>query len=98
LKDKIEHVIQEKIRPVLAEHGGDISLVSFEDGIVRAKLLGKCSGCPLAMITTEEVIKKEIMEAVPQVRDVYVVQETSPDLIAFAKKLLQHDTDIPKNE
>ncbi len=91
MKDQIERVIQEKIRPVLAEHGGDISLVSLEDGIVRAKLLGKCSGCPSAMITTEEVIKKEIMEAVPQVRDVLIVQETSPELLAFAKKLLGHE-------
>lgn len=96
MKDKIEQVIQERIRPVLAEHGGDISLVSLEDGIVRVRLLGKCSGCPSAMITTEEVIKKEIMAAVPQVRDVYIVQETSPELIAFAKKLLHHDSDSPQ--
>lgn len=89
--EKLEHVIEQEIRPVLAEHGGDISLISYADGIVRARLLGKCSGCPSAMITTEEVIKKKIRDALPEVKDVIIIQESSPELIDFAKKILNHE-------
>ena len=86
--EKIEQLISEKIRPVLAEHNGDISLVSFEEGIVKVRMLGQCAGCPSAMITTEEVIKKELMDTFPEIQDVFVVQESSPELIAFAKQLM----------
>ncbi|MBO5657749.1 MAG: NifU family protein [Agathobacter sp.] len=86
--EKIEQLISEKIRPVLAEHNGDISLVSFEEGIVKVRMLGQCAGCPSAMITTEEVIKKELMDTFPEIKDVFVVQESSPELIAFAKQLM----------
>ena len=86
--EKIEQLISEKIRPVLAEHNGDISLVSFEEGIVKVRMLGQCAGCPSAMITTEEVIKKELMDTSPEIKDVFVVQESSPELIAFAKQLM----------
>lgn len=86
--DKIEQLIADKIRPVLAEHNGDISLVSYEDGIVKVRMLGQCAGCPSAMITTEEVIKKELMDAFSEIKDVFVVQETSPELIEFARQLM----------
>lgn len=88
---QIETLTNEKIRPVLAEHQGDIQIISYEDGIVKARLLGQCSGCPSAMITTEEVIKKELMDAFPQIKDVVIIQETSPELIDFAKKILNHE-------
>lgn len=87
----IESIADAKIRPQLAEHQGDMEIVSLTDGVVRIRLLGRCSGCPSAMLTTEELIKAEIMKAIPQVKDVIVVQETSPELIEFAKKLMTHD-------
>ena len=53
---EIERVVQADIRPKLALHGGDIRLLDFQDGVLRFELLGQCSGCPSASITTEELI------------------------------------------
>ena len=89
--DKIETLIQEKVRPSLQAHGGDIKVLSFEDGICRVQLMGKCAGCPSAMATNEELIGKEIMEAFPEVKDVILVQEVSEELMDMARKILNHE-------
>lgn len=89
--NKIEAVIKEKVRPALNAHGGDVEVLSFEDGICRIRLLGQCSGCPSAMATNEELIGKEVMDALPEVKDVVLVQETSPELIDLAHRILRHE-------
>lgn len=86
--NQIETVLREQIRPQLALHGGDIRVLSFENGLLRFELLGQCSGCPAASITTEELIRAVLTEAVPQVRDVVLVERVDEDLVAQAKAIL----------
>lgn len=86
--ERIKSVIQEQIRPRLALHGGDIRVLSFEDGILRFELLGQCSGCPSASITTEELIQEVLTEAVPQVREVVLVDSIDEDLLNQARAIL----------
>ncbi len=45
LKENIERVLEE-IKPYLQTDGGDVKLVSVEDGVVKVRFLGGCSGCP----------------------------------------------------
>lgn len=85
---KIEEIISEKIRPSIKEHGGDIEIVSLQDGILKIKLLGSCIGCQHAMFTTEEVVKKIILSEDIGVRDVILETGVSEDLLEMAKKLL----------
>ena len=71
--------------PQLQAHGGDVEVISYdEDGVCRIRLLGHCSGCPSAFITTEEIIRAEVIRELPQVKDVVLVQETSQELLDFA--------------
>lgn len=86
----IERVLEEKVRPHLLTHEGDVRIVGFEEGILRIRLTGQCSGCPSARITTEELIGNAVMMAIPDVRDVILVNEINPELLAFAKKILNH--------
>ena len=44
--NKINEVLDAKIRPAVARDGGDITFKSFKDGIVVVELKGSCSGCP----------------------------------------------------
>ena len=80
--EKIEKVLEEDVRPKLLAHE--------KDGILKVKLLGHCSGCPSAIVTTEEIIAETVKEKIPEVKDVVLVQEVSDDLIDMAKKLLNH--------
>ena len=87
---EIQTVLEEEIRPQLALHGGDIRVLSVEDGVVRFELLGQCSGCPSAAITTEQLIQEEVCAAVPEVKQVVLIQEVSRDLLDQARAILNH--------
>ena len=85
---KVETIISEKIRPSIREHGGDIKIVSLQDGILKIKLLGSCIGCSHASSTTKENVKKIIILENIGVKDVVLETGVSEDLIEMAKKLL----------
>jgi len=84
--EKLEALLDEKVRPSLQDHGGDVEIKSYEDGILRVKLLGKCSGCPSAHSTNEDLIAMEVKEAFPEVKDVILIEEVSQELLDFARK------------
>ncbi len=60
----------EEIRPLLQADGGDVELVGVENGIVRLKLVGACSGCAMAKMTLKMGIEKKLRESVPQIKGV----------------------------
>lgn len=67
LKERVEAVIQ-KTRVYLQADGGDVELVEVsEDGLVKVKLKGACSGCPMAQVTLKNGIEKLLKEEVPEV-------------------------------
>jgi len=70
LKEKVEAVLN-KVRPSLQADGGNVELVDVtEDGIVKVKLTGACGSCPMSTMTLQYGVKKAIMEAIPEVKDV----------------------------
>ena len=62
-----ERVIQalDSMRPFLASHGGNVELVSVEEGVARLRLQGSCNGCPSSAATLENALKEAIEEAAP---------------------------------
>jgi Fe-S cluster biogenesis protein NfuA len=89
MEEKIQKVLEERIRPALREHGGDIQILSMEDGVLRFRLLGQCSGCPSASVTAAELVGKEIREAIPEIREVRMDAGVSEELIDMAKDILK---------
>ena len=91
LLKRIEQVIDTSVRPYLNGHGGDIEIVDFTNGVLKIKLTGMCSNCPSSLLTTEEVVKKEVMEQIEEVQAVALEAGVSDELIDFAKRLLRHE-------
>lgn len=85
--DIIEETIEKRIRPLLAEHNGDITLVKESDGVVEVKLLGACDGCPVAIITMKEVVESTLLE-IPGVKDVRLAGNVSKEMLDLASRLL----------
>ena len=54
---KINEVLETKIKPAVAKDGGDIKFVSFEKGIVTVELRGSCSGCPSSTMTLKKGVQ-----------------------------------------
>lgn len=66
MKEKVSKVL-EAIRPGLQMDGGDIELVSVEDGVVKVRLTGACSGCPMSMMTLQMGVERAIRREIPDV-------------------------------
>jgi Fe-S cluster biogenesis protein NfuA len=74
LKQRVEQIIEEKIRPALQRDGGNIELVDVsEDGIVQVRLQGACAGCPGARMTLQFGVQKILQEEIQEVTRVVPV-------------------------
>ncbi len=86
---EIEAVLDQYVRPLLKTHGGDLEVLSVEDGVVRFKLLGHCAGCPAADLTNEELIQAELVERVPGITRAIMVQDISEELLEQARAIMK---------
>ena len=87
---RVEAVLDEKVRPALRAHGGEIEIDHLEDGVLYVKLLGQCAGCPSADLTNETLVEAELVQALPAlVKKVSVIQTVSDELWEQAKRLLR---------
>lgn len=62
---KIKTILEEYIRPAVEQDGGAITYHSFQDGVVKVKLQGSCSGCPSSMITLKAGIENLFTRMMP---------------------------------
>ena len=87
---RIEEVLDEKVRPSLRAHGGEIQVDHLEDKVLYVKLMGQCAGCPSADLTNETLVEAELVKALPElVKKVSVIQTVSDELWEQAKRLLR---------
>jgi len=70
----VERVLEKEVKPALAIHGGDVELIEVtDDNVVRVKLTGACSGCPMAEMTILGVVEKTLISRVPEVQKVEAI-------------------------
>ncbi|MCM8778903.1 MAG: DUF438 domain-containing protein [Candidatus Omnitrophica bacterium] len=72
MREEVERAL-EKIRPALQADGGDVELVSVEEGIVKVRLTGACGGCPMSQMTLAMGVERAIKKEVPEVKRVIAV-------------------------
>lgn len=85
---EIERVLDLRVRPVLNAHNGNIKIESFQNGVLKVRMLGQCCHCPSAQDTTKDMIETELLAALPCIRSVSLLMGVGDDLLAEAKKLL----------
>lgn len=73
MRDKVEAALAQ-IRPALQADGGDVELVDVTDGVVKLRLTGACSGCPMSTMTLKMGIEKVLKQQIPEVKEVVAVQ------------------------
>lgn len=70
------------VRPQLQSHGGDVTLVSVEDGTAYVRLEGACNGCSMSSVTLRNLVQEALVKGVPSITAVEVLpNEPSPKLI-----------------
>jgi len=89
---EIEKILEMNVRPKLADHYGNIELVSAIDGIVEVKLLGQCKGCLSAKFTVEDLVEAALKEAIPEIKKVILVNQVNEELLEQARKILSESS------
>jgi Fe/S biogenesis protein NfuA len=75
LAEAVQKVIDERINPAVASHGGWVALVGLDDDTAYLRLGGGCQGCGMVNVTLKQGIEVMIQEDVPQIRRVMDVTD-----------------------
>ncbi len=69
----IKQILDARIRPAVAQDGGDIVFHGFDDGVVSLHLRGACAGCPSATMTLKNGVENLLKHYLPEVTEVRAV-------------------------
>ena len=70
---EIKGLLDSRIRPAVAQDGGDITFKGFRDGVVYLNMKGACSGCPSSTATLKHGVQNLLRHFVPEVQEVEAV-------------------------
>ncbi len=75
IASQIRELIETRVRPSVAQDGGDIVFRKFDEatGVVQLELHGSCSGCPSSTVTLKQGIESMLKHYVPEVTSVEAV-------------------------
>lgn len=74
-EEKIRMLLDERINPAIASHGGVAHLIRVEGEIAHLELGGGCQGCGLAAVTLRQGIERAILDAIPEITEVVDVTD-----------------------
>jgi Fe-S cluster biogenesis protein NfuA len=69
----IKQLLDSRVRPAVAQDGGDITFHGFRDGVVYLNMKGSCAGCPSSTATLKHGIENLLRHFVPEVAEVRAV-------------------------
>lgn len=81
----------DSVRPYMESHGGDVELLSLEDGVAKLRLVGSCNGCSASSATLELAIKGALEEMAPDLAGLEVegLDDEPPPAKGFALPVVQ---------
>lgn len=72
---KVAQLLEQRINPAIASHGGSAQLVKVEGSTAFLRLGGGCQGCGMAQVTLRQGIEAQILELVPEITEVVDVTD-----------------------
>lgn len=70
---QIKELLETRVRPVVAQDGGDITFQAYDQGIVYLNMVGACAGCPASTQTLKHGVENMLKHFVPEVVEVRAV-------------------------
>jgi Fe-S cluster biogenesis protein NfuA len=70
---QIKELLETRVRPAVAQDGGDIIFHDFDDGIVYLHMQGSCAGCPSSTATLKAGIENMLRHYIPEVLEVRAI-------------------------
>ena len=73
IAERVEAAL-ESVRPVLAEHGGNVELVRVDPPAASIRFLGACTHCPASALTIDAAVKTAVKAACPEITEIVQVR------------------------
>ena len=70
IEKQIINILETKVKPAVANDGGDIKFINYKDGVVKVKLQGSCSGCPSSTITLKRGVQNLLQHYIRDIKRV----------------------------
>ena len=77
MRHKLQRLLDEKVNPMVAQHGGQIHLVDYVSKTAFIRMSGGCQGCSSSKLTLKQGVEKAIFEAYPRIKQVVDVTDHS---------------------
>ena len=74
---EVKKLLEEKVAPAVAHHGGFVNFVSYDNGILKLQMAGACSGCAGSTTTIKFGVENMMKHFVPEVQE--IVTEDDPN-------------------
>jgi Fe-S cluster biogenesis protein NfuA len=71
---QIKELLYTRVRPAVAQDGGDIVFEDFTDGTVTVQMRGACAGCPSSTATLKMGIENMLRHYIPEVKEVVAAE------------------------
>ena len=71
--DHIKELLETRVRPAVAQDGGDIVYRGYKDGKLYLGMQGACAGCPSSMVTLKRGVESLIKHYVPEVETIEAI-------------------------
>jgi Fe/S biogenesis protein NfuA len=75
LAERVRQVLEARVNPAVASHGGEITLVDVDGDTVYLELGGGCQGCGMARVTLKQGVEKMLKEAIPEIAGIVDVTD-----------------------
>ncbi len=75
MRHKLQALLDEKVNPMVSQHGGSIELVDYVNRTAYIRMAGGCQGCSSSAMTLKQGVENAIFEAYPRVRQVVDVTD-----------------------
>ncbi|MFX0202206.1 MAG: NifU family protein [Candidatus Hodarchaeota archaeon] len=66
IRDRVAKALEE-LKPQLQADGGDIELLSIENGVVKVRMKGACVGCPMSTMTLKMGVEQHLKKNIPEI-------------------------------
>ncbi|KAL4240313.1 nifu-like protein [Mactra antiquata] len=76
----IKELLDTRIRPTVQEDGGDIIFMGYDDGVVKLKMQGSCTGCPSSTVTLKNGVQNMLQFYIPEVTEVLQIEDEVDDV------------------
>jgi len=90
----IKQILDEYVAPAVAQHGGIVNFVKYEDNVLTLELSGSCSGCAGSTYTLQMGIETLIREHIPEVDAIEAVHDSAYNTPYYSYDNTFYDADF----